>query len=453
MPVDLLNGAGADDSSTLRSSMGRFALLSMLAMVLLALAIAWESSRFAEEEAVHDAREQSRRMATLLAAPLVTAAARQGEDPVADAELERQLRSRVQDTSVSHIVLWDRSGRIIWADDPTLGGRTFTMPAEVKKLFGTSRILAHPDHGDDPDTELPGSRGESGLLEVYVGATGADGQPFVFEAYLPPNRVGVREGSLFWRVLPIGLGGLALFQLVVVPLAFSLARRVDRGRRQRLDLVARSLSSWHAERRRLAHDLHDGVIQDLAAASYSVPAISAVLPGGPEGDAARDRSLQLGSALHRSLDALRSLALDLFPADLGGKGLVPALGGLATRASETGLDVALDVEEDLELSPGAAGLVYRIAREALRNVVNHASATHVWVRVVREGAMILTEVVDDGVGLGHRPSSAEPSPGRRHFGLSLLRALLRDVDGTLAVSRRHGGGTVLQARIPGDLPG
>ena len=143
MPVDLLNGAGADDSSTLRSSMGRFALLSMLAMVLLALAIAWESSRFAEEEAVHDAREQSRRMATLLAAPLVTAAARQGEDPVADAELERQLRSRVQDTSVSHIVLWDRSGRIIWADDPTLGGRTFTMPAEVKfpRRVGSARGL------------------------------------------------------------------------------------------------------------------------------------------------------------------------------------------------------------------------------------------------------------------------------------------------------------------------
>lgn len=450
MPGDPAEAADHDDSSTLRASMGRFALLSMLALVGLALAIAWESSQFANDEAVHDAREQSRRMARLLAAPLVTAGARLGKDPAAGAEMERQLRSRVHDTSVAHIVLWDPSGRIIWSDDPTVSGRSFILPPEVDRLFGTHRSLAHRNRRD-PD--LPGSRQEDDLVEVYVGATGADGRPFVFEAYLPPSRVGVARESVFWKVLPIGLGGLVLFQLVVLPLAFSLARRVDRGRRQRLDLIARSMSSWHAERRRLAQDLHDGVIQDLAAASYTVPAIAAALPQGDEGDRARVRTEQVGTALVQSLDALRSLALDLFPADLGGEGLVPALRDLTTRASAHGLSTSLDVDDDLELSPDAAGLVFRVTREALRNVERHAHAHQVAVRVVREGANVLTEVSDDGVGVRHRSSSGQPDGRARHFGLQLLRAMLRDVDGSLAVSERYGGGTVLQARLPADLAG
>lgn len=431
--------------------MGRFALLSMLALIGLALAIAWESNRFAEDEAVHDATEQSRRMARLLASPLVTAGARRGGDPVAAEEMERQLRSRVHDTSVSHIVLWDPTGRIIWADDSTISGRSFALPTEVEKLFGTHQFVAHRERSDN---NLPGSPKDEDQVEVYVGATGADGQPFVFEAYLAPERVGVRQGSVFWKVLPIGLGGLVLFQLVVFPLAFSLARRVDRGRRQRMDLIARSLSSWHAERRQLAQDLHDGVIQDLAAASYTVPAIAAALPEGAVGDQARTRTEQVGHALTHSLAALRSLALDLFPADLGGDGLVPALRDLTARASAAGLGTTLDVDDDLDLSPGAAGLVFRVTREALRNVERHAHAGQVSVRVVREGANVLTEVADDGVGVRHRShSNGQPDGRARHFGLQLLRAMLRDVDGSLAVSERYGGGTVLQARLPADLPG
>ena len=451
MSGDGLRKVGGDDSSTMRSSMGRFALLSMLALVGLALAIAWESSQFAQDEAVHDAREQTRRMARLLAAPLVTSGARNDVDQVAVAALDRQLRSRVDDASVSHIVLWDPSGRVIWADDRSLIGQAYVLPSYVDRLFGTHRSLAFRHRKDQ---ELPGSRQEDDLVEVYVGATGADGEPFVLEAYLPPGRIGVARSSLFWKVLPIGLGALVLYQLVMLPLAFSLARRVDRGRQQRMDLIARSMSSWHAERRRLAQDLHDGVIQELAAASYTVPAIEAALPPGAVGERARTRAQQVGSALTHSLDALRSLALDLFPADLGGEGLVPALRDLTARASEAGLGATLQVDEDLELSPGAAGLVFRITREALRNVERHAHAREVSVRVVREGANVLTEVSDDGVGVRHRSSSARHGDERaRHFGLQLLRAMLRDVDGSLAVSERYGGGTVLQARLPADLPG
>lgn len=444
-----------EQSTSLRRSLLRFVLLSLTALGAVTAAVTWAGTRFAEEEAVRDVAGQGVRMSRLLAGPLVTEETRKGLGPP-DERLETALRNRVRDTSVRHILLWDPSGRVIWADDTSLIGRVYPLPRDIEELFvGQGVLTRHAGEGRDLDVAdgLPGRETGEELIEVYVGARGADGLPFVFEAYVPPERVGFERSSLLWKVLPISLGGLVLFQLLILPVAYSLARRVDRGHEQRLDLVARSLSSWHSERRRLAQDLHDGVIQNLAAAGYTVPLVRAVLPAGPTGDEARDRADWLRRTLTESLESMRSLALDLFPADLGGAGLLPTLRELVGRIPEQGLEAHLDVEEDLELSAGAAGVVYRVAREALRNVETHASATHVWVRVVREGAMVLTEVVDDGVGLGHPPSSVEPSPRRRHFGLSLLRALLRDVDGTLAVSRRHGGGTVLQARVPLDLPG
>lgn len=453
MPDDP-RGGRIERSSSLHRSLVRFVLLSLTALAAVTGAVTWAGTRFAEDEAIHDAAGQGERMSRLLASPLVTEETRTGAPP--EGALAIALRNRASDASVSHILLWDPSGRVIWADDSSLIGRVYDLPPEIEELFDTRRVLTESTGGESEpghDNGLPGREADEEVIEVYVGARGADGQPFVFEAYLPSERVGFEPSSLLWQVLPISLGGLVLFQLLILPLAFTLARRVDRGRQQRSDMIARSLSSWHAERRRLAQDLHDGVIQDLSAAGYTVPAVTAALPAGPVGDEARARAEQLGTALTESLDSLRSLALDLFPADLGGAGLVLALRDLVARASEGGLSTRLDVDDDLELSPAAAGVVYRVAREALRNVEQHARARRVSVRVVREGTMILTEVDDDGVGLRHRPANSDPGRGRRHFGLPLLRALLRDVDGTLAVSRRHGGGTVLQARMPADLPG
>ena len=437
-------------SSRLRGALLRFVLLSLAVLAGVTGAVTWAGARFAEDEAIHDATLQSTRMARSLASPLVTAASRAG-GRTPDPTLEQAMRNRVRDGSVSHIVLWDPSGRVIWADDPALVGRVFPLPDEVAGLLGSGRVVAR--HADDDSADasaLPGrARGER-LIEVYVGARGADGRPFVFEAYLPPERVGFQRSSLLWQVLPISVGGLLLFQLLVLPLAYSLARSVDRGRQQRSELISRSLSSWHLERRRLGQDLHDGVIQDLAAAGYTLPAIESALPSGPDGDAARQRSRQVGTALTGALGALRSLALDLVPTDLDGDGLARALHDLATRAGDAGLATEVVVEDDLQMDAEAAGVVYRVTREALRNVEHHAGARQVRVRVLREGGMVLAEVADDGVGL-RRPSPTDTSTRDRHFGLRLLRAMLRDVGGTLAVSRRHGGGTVVQARVPADL--
>ncbi len=433
----------------------RFVLLSLTALVAGTAALIWAGTRFAENEAIHDAAEQGARMSRLLASPLVTAETRQGHSS-ADGRLSNELRNRVRDRSVSHILLWDPSGRVIWADDTSLIGKVYELPPAIMKLFGSRRVLTdRTGDGVEPESRegLPGRRAGEELIEVYVGALGADGLPFVFEAYLPPDRVGFERSSLLWQVLPVSLIGLVLFQLVILPLAFSLARRVDRGRQQRLDLVARSLASWHAERRRLAQDLHDGVIQDLAAGGYALSAVTGALPAGPAGDQARGMAQQLTRTLTGSLEALRSLSLDLFPADLGGAGLAPALHGLVDKAAEGGLGTHLTMEDDLELSPGAAGVVYRVVREALRNVVHHAQAGEVLVRVVSEGTMVLVEVADDGVGLVRPDAGDAATHAGRHFGLPLLRSLLSDVDGTLAVSRRHVGGTVLQARVPADLPG
>lgn len=437
-----------DASSTLRSALVRFSLLSMLALVALGLTTAWQSDSFAERESVRDARQQTQRIAQFAVAPLVTVGAR-AEDPEALADMDRLLGERVREGAVVRLRVWDATGRVIWADERRLVGRRFDLPEEVTQILGGDDSVIAPD---EPLIIVPDSDGDPPVVAVYAGASDPDGAPFLVEAHLSEASIGVQRDSLRLRVLVLGLGGLVLFQLLVVPLAYSLARRVDVGRQQRMEVVARSLRAWHVERRRLAQELHDGVIQDLSAATYAVPVVAGALPPGRDGDLARANADHVVAALRHALQALRSLAFDLLPPDLAGSGLLTALGRLTDRAAEAGLDVRVDLADDLELSQSASALVYRVVREGVRNVVRHAQADHVAVRVAREGPLVMTEVRDDGLGLSRADGAdgAAASPDGR-LGLPLLREMLHDVDGTLTVVTPHVGGTVLQARFRADV--
>src|SRR4029077_19744923 len=108
----------------------------------------------------------------------------------------------------------------------------------------------------------------------YVGARDVDGVPFVFEAYMSPDLIQENEADLFRGLMPIVLGMILLFMLATLPLAVDLARRVDRASASRSVLLRASLVALQDERRRVAQVLHDGVIQDLAAAGYSLSTLT-----------------------------------------------------------------------------------------------------------------------------------------------------------------------------------
>lgn len=419
--------------------------LALAGLILLSIGTALASRHIAGDEALRVAGVRSTGIARQIAAPLVDEALRRG-DPEARRKVDRALRPRMRDGSVSHMLVWDENGRILWSDERSLVRTQAELSDEVRELFG-SRGLLTLEPGQR--VEHPGlAPNDEELVEVYVGALGADGRPFVFEAYVSPARIEADADDIFLDLLPVVLGGLLVFQLAMVPLTYSLARRVERSRHQQKALLSRSLSAWHQERRRIAQDLHDTVIQDLSSVSYVLPSIVAHLPGDASADQARATGEEVMSILQHDLVALRTMLIDLVPSDLQGDGLTRALEGLAARSGTRGVAIRVDVADGLEIQPAVGGLIYRVVREGLHNIGRHAKAQNAVIEVTGHGNQIEITITDDGQGLDSR---AKPGPSPQ-FGLRLLRDLVHDIGGSLELRARDPRGTTLRVRVPASLP-
>jgi signal transduction histidine kinase len=241
----------------------------------------------------------------------------------------------------------------------------------------------------------------------------------------------------------VSIGGLIALELVQIPIAWSLARRLRARQREREQLLHQAVESSLTERRRIASDLHDGVVQDLAGVAY-----------GLAGAARTQKSASTAELLERSADqvrdsikSLRTLLVDIYPPKLAEAGLPAALTDLVATASARGLRTALDVERLTSGLPDAvAALVYRAAQEALRNVVTHSGATAVAVTAASEDGRVELDVVDDGVGFDSATADQRADEG--HLGLRGLADLAEAVGGRLEVDSGVGSGTRLHLEVP-----
>ena len=172
------------------------------------------AERIAQAIALDEAQSQAAGMATRLAAPLVDARVRAGS-PGAAEELSWVMAHRMQDGSIAHVKLWDEDGRVVWSDQPELVGRSFDLPDDVDALFGTRRSTA--ELSDLTRAENVGEQAEGQLLEVYVGTFDHDGVPLVAEAYLTTGPMDANARTILWSFMPVSLGALLLFLLVVAP--------------------------------------------------------------------------------------------------------------------------------------------------------------------------------------------------------------------------------------------
>lgn len=429
------------DAPVVRNALLRFVGSSLVSLIVLSLGAIFVSQHIAEEEALRDARERAASVAHSLAAPMVDERVRAGA-PRAVARLATVLRNRMRDGAVVHIKLWSEDGSVIWSDDTAEIGRRYELTPQVQDLFGTRVAVSERSEGE----EEVGERDESPLVEVYVGSRDADGVPLVVESYLSPESVQRDVGAIISQVLPLGLGALLVFQITVLPLAVSLARDVRKNQVERAAIARHALLSSELERRRIAQDLHDGVVQDLAGLGYALPAVAAMIVDGPEGDTARRVAGQISGILERDVLALRTLLTDIYPPDLADEGLGLAIARLADDARQSGLQVVAEVEDELDLPLEAAEIVYRVVREGLRNVVAHADAARARVEVARHGDVLDIRVTDDGRGV--------PEGGARpgHLGLRLLGDSLEFAGGELTLRGAHTGGAVLHARVPVSAP-
>jgi signal transduction histidine kinase len=211
------------------------------------------------------------------------------------------------------------------------------------------------------------------------------------------------------------------------------------------EALRRSLEASESERARWARELHDETLQHLAG-------LRVLLAG-----ARRTRDPErIGAALDEAIDLLtggiadlRALITDLRPASLDELGTKAALETLTARVAEqSGLEIELDVDLASERGEPSERHVteiesttYRLVQEGLTNVVKHAGARRVEVRVVDVEDTVEVHLRDDGRGF----EADGPSSG---FGLIGMRERVALVQGTLDIESAPGEGTTLRARIP-----
>ncbi|HEX2986690.1 MAG TPA: histidine kinase, partial [Chloroflexota bacterium] len=198
------------------------------------------------------------------------------------------------------------------------------------------------------------------------------------------------------------------------------------------------------ERQRLARALHDSVTQSLYSMTLYTEAAASMLAAGNHGKVA-EHLQTLQETAQDTLSEMRLLIFELHPPILEKEGLVAALqarlDGVEARG---GVQTGLLVEGTGVLSITLEEELYRIAQEALNNVLNHARARRVTVRLRLSEEETLLEITDDGIGFDQATVQ-----DRRGFGLSSMDERVRMLGGALQIESRLGEGTRVTARIPG----
>ena len=208
-------------------------------------------------------------------------------------------------------------------------------------------------------------------------------------------------------------------------------------------LASRILSAQEAERVRVSRELHDDTGQALTLLLIRLHLIE---KRSTELEVKRELG-ELGRLVGETLDGVRRLAVHLGPSVLEDLGLRSAIEWLGDRVrAETGLTVSLSVEGDCDAVPAETAVaVFRVVQEALTNVVRHARAHHLDIRLSRSATALDIAVTDDGTGFAVDEARARPSASVGLFGMTERIAL---VGGRLEIASQGGIGTTVHAVIP-----
>ena len=431
-------------SSSIRKLLVRFVLAGFLALIIVSAVTAFASSRVGNQRAVKEAQNITRIVARGVIQTNANDVIVFGDTNSAEYKAALQdLNKIVTDTVVNRgafarVKLWSRDGTIVYSDDSRLIRRNFPLGDDELAIFGGAKGVAGISDLSEPENAL---ETEKKLVQVYELTHTKQGTPLLFEAYFKYDDVRAVGVTLWGQFAPIAIGSLVLLELIQIPIALTLARRLRAGQAQRERLLRHAISASEMERRRIAGDLHDGVVQDLTGVSMSLTAAS--WAGGPDAPTMAEAS----SKLRDGIKSLRSLLVDIYPPNLHEEGLESALGDLLGGLANRGLHVHLAAElNGTDLPPEVVRLLYRTAQEALRNVVTHAGASHVRIAlsVVDDVASIVID--DDGRGFTVDRMAVRVDEG--HVGLRGLVDLIAEAGGQLAVLSAVDGGTRVEARIP-----
>lgn len=255
----------------------------------------------------------------------------------------------------------------------------------------------------------------------------------------------VRRGSTAVRVVPTAISDERFDRLAET--FNQMLDRLEDDARQMQQLSRQILQAQEEERHRLAHELHDEAAQALTLLLVRLR----LLERAHAPEEAQQRVQELRELTALALENVRRVAVDLRPTILDDLGLAPALEwrvdefnvGSPTHATMDvrGLEGRLPREVEL--------IFYRIGQEALSNIVRHADAARVNVRLCRENGTLMLEVTDDGRGFDsyclHERMHKECRPG---LGLLGMRERMGMINGDLLIDSEPGQGTRIVARAP-----
>ena len=217
--------------------------------------------------------------------------------------------------------------------------------------------------------------------------------------------------------------------------------------RERLRQLSRQmLSSQEDERKKISRELHDVVAQALTAINIRLANLQKEAALNTTDFARKIAATQ--KIVIESVDAVHQFACELRPAVLDDLGLIAALHShLKSFRAQTGIRVRLTGFNGADqLDPACRTALYRVAQEALTNVVRHARASSVDVDVARNEAGLRMRIHDDGIAF--KVESVLLAKGNNHLGLLGMRERLEMVGGRLQVESSVGKGTTITAHVP-----
>ena len=238
-----------------------------------------------------------------------------------------------------------------------------------------------------------------------------------------------------------------------------LAPRLARARRVRRTadraesaerFAERAVNAQEDERARLAREIHDGVAQRLAGVGFHLSAAASLLPRDPQGAQVQIRAARAlldlaGEETRAAIGGLRPPVLD----DLGLPAALASLAGtLGALSGAPEITVTIVGELDHPMPDHLQTALYRIAQEALGNILRHAAASSADVALELGPHGVLLSVTDDGHGFGLEPGPAAAEGRTDSFGLRSMRERAELVGGTLAVSSHRDRGTSVRVAVP-----
>ena len=413
--------------------------LSLVAVALVSFVALIACRAVGVDEAVAQARDKTVVLAHAVVQPGVPVGLVAGRRDSVE-QMSELAQNQLLGPDVVRVKVWSATGTVLYSDQRALIGTNYPLGEEQREVLASGGVAAEVSSVDRTENQFEHDSGQ--LLEVYTAVRSPEGQPLLFEMYYTYDSVDEVARALSNRFVPIVIGGVLLLAILLLPLGWTLTSRVKRDHEAKEALLESLIATADRERAQIAADLHDGVVQDVTGVGLTVAATANALP---EGDSLRTHLEEAAQVSRRTVSALRSLIVEIYPPNLNEVPFAQTLVALGGGITSRGIAFTSQIDDPARLSASNRQIIYRCAREALQNVVRHSEASAVSMNLAISDRTATLTISDNGVGLpsdGIGKEHTEP-----HFGITLMRESVEQAGGTFQIS---GGktGTTVRLEVP-----